>query len=359
MRFRAVHKLMSYLLAAASVATLTTSGAVPTSTLLLLSTLGLLSWFVEPGTVDGQVARSGRAGVQRRRPGLLRPVAVPGVREFPRTRVRPDLERRVVPAGLQAVSPAQQPRLPVDLRPVLRAGAGRGLAGADGDVPGWLRRLRRPVDLDLDPVSPAARDRRQLPGQASARIGLREGDRGAGAQLAPRGGTILLPGDRVAGAGGVHRLGDDLRAGAAHRPGVLFRHLPAQGEHRRLLRRGHPGASRGDLGRQRHRGLVGPAAQPGSGGRRKATPQRHLELLLARLGLRHVPRRQVAAARHRRQQDWHLGDLLVRRRHHHLDQAPRGPDWPAPPDRREIPQDLRRTGDQRRRSVDAGRLRAG
>ena len=55
MRFRAVHKLMSYLLAAAAVATLTTSGAVPPSTLLLLSAVGVLSWFVEPGTVMGKL----------------------------------------------------------------------------------------------------------------------------------------------------------------------------------------------------------------------------------------------------------------------------------------------------------------
>jgi transglutaminase-like putative cysteine protease len=55
MRFRAVHKLMSYLLAAAAVATLTTSGAVPPATLLLLSALGVLSWFVEPGTLMGKL----------------------------------------------------------------------------------------------------------------------------------------------------------------------------------------------------------------------------------------------------------------------------------------------------------------
>jgi transglutaminase-like putative cysteine protease len=55
MRFRAVHKLMSYLLAAASVATLTTSGSVPTATLALLVSLGIVSWFVEPGTAMGQL----------------------------------------------------------------------------------------------------------------------------------------------------------------------------------------------------------------------------------------------------------------------------------------------------------------
>jgi hypothetical protein len=55
MRFRAVHKLMSYLLATAAVATLTTSGAVPLPTLVLLGTLSVISWFVEPGTVMGQL----------------------------------------------------------------------------------------------------------------------------------------------------------------------------------------------------------------------------------------------------------------------------------------------------------------
>jgi transglutaminase-like putative cysteine protease len=55
MRFRAVHKLMSYLLAFAAVATLTTSGAVPLPTLVLLGTLSVLSWFVEPGTFMGQL----------------------------------------------------------------------------------------------------------------------------------------------------------------------------------------------------------------------------------------------------------------------------------------------------------------
>jgi hypothetical protein len=55
MRFRAVHKLMSYLLASAAVATLATSGSVPAGTLALLGVLAVLSWFVEPGTWMGQL----------------------------------------------------------------------------------------------------------------------------------------------------------------------------------------------------------------------------------------------------------------------------------------------------------------
>ncbi len=55
MRFRAVHKLMSYLLAAAAVGTLMTTGSVPLPTLALLGGLGVLSWFVEPGTPFGRL----------------------------------------------------------------------------------------------------------------------------------------------------------------------------------------------------------------------------------------------------------------------------------------------------------------
>ena len=54
MRFRAVHKLMSYLLAGAAVGTLMTTGTVPLPTLALLLALGTLSWFVESGTWFGQ-----------------------------------------------------------------------------------------------------------------------------------------------------------------------------------------------------------------------------------------------------------------------------------------------------------------
>jgi transglutaminase-like putative cysteine protease len=49
-RFHAVHKLVSYLLAASAVATLLSSGALPLPTLALLLVVGVLSWFVEPGT---------------------------------------------------------------------------------------------------------------------------------------------------------------------------------------------------------------------------------------------------------------------------------------------------------------------
>jgi hypothetical protein len=55
MRFRAVHKLMSYLLAAAAVGTLMTTGSVPLPTLALLGGLGVLSWFVESGTPFGRL----------------------------------------------------------------------------------------------------------------------------------------------------------------------------------------------------------------------------------------------------------------------------------------------------------------
>ena len=55
MRFRAVHKLMSYLLAAAAVGTLMTTGSVPMPTLALLGALGVLSWFVEAGTPFGRL----------------------------------------------------------------------------------------------------------------------------------------------------------------------------------------------------------------------------------------------------------------------------------------------------------------
>ena len=55
MRFRAVHKLMSYLLAAAAVVTLMTTGSVPLPTVALLAGLGVLSWFVEPGTSMGRL----------------------------------------------------------------------------------------------------------------------------------------------------------------------------------------------------------------------------------------------------------------------------------------------------------------
>jgi protein-glutamine gamma-glutamyltransferase len=58
-RFRAIHKLMSYLLAAAAVATLLTSGAVPLPTLTLLLVVSVLSWFVEPGTRMGQLLDRG------------------------------------------------------------------------------------------------------------------------------------------------------------------------------------------------------------------------------------------------------------------------------------------------------------
>src|SRR5207244_3132400 len=44
-RFRAVHKLMSYLLAASAVTTLVSSGAVPLPTLGLLLAVGAGSWF--------------------------------------------------------------------------------------------------------------------------------------------------------------------------------------------------------------------------------------------------------------------------------------------------------------------------
>ncbi len=55
MRFRAVHKLMSYLLAAAALGTLLATGTVPVTTWLLLLVLGTLSWFVEAGTPMGQL----------------------------------------------------------------------------------------------------------------------------------------------------------------------------------------------------------------------------------------------------------------------------------------------------------------
>jgi protein-glutamine gamma-glutamyltransferase len=55
MRFRAVHKLMSYLLATSAVVTLMSTGAVPVATIALLAGLGLVSWFVEPGTTMGQL----------------------------------------------------------------------------------------------------------------------------------------------------------------------------------------------------------------------------------------------------------------------------------------------------------------
>jgi transglutaminase-like putative cysteine protease len=55
MRFRAVHKLMSYLLAAAALGTLMSTGTVPATTWGLLLVLGALSWFVEAGTTMGQL----------------------------------------------------------------------------------------------------------------------------------------------------------------------------------------------------------------------------------------------------------------------------------------------------------------
>lgn len=55
MRFQAVHKLVSYLLAAAAVTLVTTSGAVPLPTLGLIVLVGVLSWFVEPGTRMGSL----------------------------------------------------------------------------------------------------------------------------------------------------------------------------------------------------------------------------------------------------------------------------------------------------------------
>jgi transglutaminase-like putative cysteine protease len=60
MRFHAVHKLMSYLLAASAVGTLTASGAVPVATLILLGAAGVFSWFIEPGTrLGGLLDRAG------------------------------------------------------------------------------------------------------------------------------------------------------------------------------------------------------------------------------------------------------------------------------------------------------------
>lgn len=55
MRFRLVHKVVSYLLVAIAVATLTTSGVVPMPSLALLAVAGILSWFVEPEDRLGQV----------------------------------------------------------------------------------------------------------------------------------------------------------------------------------------------------------------------------------------------------------------------------------------------------------------
>jgi transglutaminase-like putative cysteine protease len=60
-RFHVVHKLMSYLLAVAAVATLLSTGTVPLSTAALLLVAGAISWFVEPGTGPGRLLA--RAGV--------------------------------------------------------------------------------------------------------------------------------------------------------------------------------------------------------------------------------------------------------------------------------------------------------
>ncbi len=59
MRFRAVHKLMSYLLSAAAVGTLMSTGVMPLPTLALLGVVAVLSWFVEPGTRLGQLLDRG------------------------------------------------------------------------------------------------------------------------------------------------------------------------------------------------------------------------------------------------------------------------------------------------------------
>ncbi len=55
MRFHVVHKLVSYLLAIAAVATLVSTGTVPIPTLGLLLVFGVVSWFVEPGNRLGRL----------------------------------------------------------------------------------------------------------------------------------------------------------------------------------------------------------------------------------------------------------------------------------------------------------------
>ncbi len=55
MKFQATHKLVSYLLAASALGLVTTSGAVPTATLAFVVLVGVLSWFVEPGTHMGRL----------------------------------------------------------------------------------------------------------------------------------------------------------------------------------------------------------------------------------------------------------------------------------------------------------------
>ncbi len=50
MRFRAAHKTVSYLLTAAAIGCVASSGAVAVPTMLVVIALGVLSWFVEPDT---------------------------------------------------------------------------------------------------------------------------------------------------------------------------------------------------------------------------------------------------------------------------------------------------------------------
>jgi hypothetical protein len=54
MRFRLVHKLVSYLLVATAVATLVAPGVVPPLSLAMLAVAGVFSWFVEPEGRLGQ-----------------------------------------------------------------------------------------------------------------------------------------------------------------------------------------------------------------------------------------------------------------------------------------------------------------
>ena len=120
-------------------------------------------------------------------------------------RSRPDagVEPGDVPAGLQAVPSPRQPRLPAHLHPVVPDRARRGGDGAELSLRGGVRALRRAGHLDADPLSPAARDGRELPHQALEPGAEPEGRREPHPELAARGRGIVPGVDRPGRAGGV------------------------------------------------------------------------------------------------------------------------------------------------------------
>ena len=225
MRFQATHKLMSYLLVLARSPTLASSDA--------LSALPALAFLRGRGAVLVQRRRAARPrALARSRCALplrvgggrgVSALGVAGLAAAARPRSHAGAESRAVPAGVQAVSPARQPRLPARLRPVVPDRARGGGDRAELPVRGRVRALRRARDLDADPLSPAPRDGRELPHQALEPGAEPEGRRQPHPELAARGRRIVSGGDRRGRAVRVRRLGGDVRAGAAHRRRVRAR----------------------------------------------------------------------------------------------------------------------------------------